>query len=212
MNREPAESVNSGSTEQFQDPSQALYRTSRDSLRGRLGQAAGGGLARLPYVLGQVGDFLRLTSLRTLLQRSGMETPKQQFNPRASGTLLHLWRDRTGVRAVRLDGLPGRADRARRAGMRALGRYGARGKLKPGSAGCARTPTRWMRTARPERPRLPCTGLTDAANAVEPAYPRYNRGAGEGLRPFEPQQTPAPVDCAGGGVAPVPPVTARPDG
>ena len=87
--------------------SQALYRTSRDSLRGRLGQAAGGGLARLPYVLGQVGDFLRLTSLRTLLQRSGMETPKQQFNPRASGTLLHLWRDRTDVRAVRLDGAAG---------------------------------------------------------------------------------------------------------
>ena len=67
---------------------------------------------------------------------------------------------------------------------------------------------------RQKRPRLRRTGLSDAANANagEPAYPRYNRGAGEGLCPFDPQQTRAPVDCAGGGVAPVPPVTTRPDG
>ena len=31
------------------------------------------------------------------------------------------------------------------------------------------------------------------------------KGAGEGLRPFEPGQARAPVDCAGGGDAPVPP-------
>ena len=56
------------------------------------------------------------------------------------------------------------------------------------------------------------TGLSDAAKAGEPAYPRYNCGAGEGRCPFDPQQTPAPVDCANGGIALVPPVTARPDG
>ncbi len=39
----------------------------------------------------------------------------------------------------------------------------------------------------------------------------YNRGAGEGLRPFEPPQTRAPVEFAGGGIAPRPPV-AHPDG
>ena len=69
-----------------------------------------------------------------------------------------------------------------------------------------------MRRVEPERPRLRQTGLSDAAKAGEPAYPRYNRGAGEGRCPFEPQQTRAPVDCAGGGVAPVPPVAALPDG
>ena len=46
----------------------------------------------------------------------------------------------------------------------------------------------------------------------KPAYPVYNTGTGEGLRPFEPGETHAPVDCAGGGIAPVPPVAARPDG
>ena len=55
------------------------------------------------------------------------------------------------------------------------------------------------------------TGLSDAAFVGEAAY-RYNRGAGEGLRPFDPQQTRAPADGAGGGGAPVSPVTARPDG
>ena len=55
-------------------------------------------------------------------------------------------------------------------------------------------------------------GSLDAANVGKPAYPRYNRGAGEGRCPFDPQQTRAPVDCAGGGIAPVPPVTAQPDG
>ena len=56
------------------------------------------------------------------------------------------------------------------------------------------------------------TGLSDATKVGEPAYPGYNPGAGEGLRPFEPEQPRAPVDCAGGGVAPVPPVAAQPDG
>ena len=56
------------------------------------------------------------------------------------------------------------------------------------------------------------TALSDATKVDKPVYPRYNRGAGEGLRPFDPQQTRAPVDCAGGGVAPLPPVTALPDG
>ena len=46
------------------------------------------------------------------------------------------------------------------------------------------------------------TGSLGAANAGEPAYPQYNRGAGEGRCPFDPRQTRAPVDCAGGGVAP----------
>ena len=58
---------------------------------------------------------------------------------------------------------------------------------------------------------LPRTALSDTANAGEPGYPRYNRGAGEGLRPFEPWKTRAPVDCAGGG-SPRPPVAAHPDG
>ena len=56
------------------------------------------------------------------------------------------------------------------------------------------------------------TGFLDARFVVQPAYPGYNPGAGEGLRPFDPQLARAPVDCAGGGVAPVPPVTAQPDG
>jgi len=56
------------------------------------------------------------------------------------------------------------------------------------------------------------TGSFGAANVGEPAYPRYNRGAGEGRCPFDPRQTRAPVDCAGGGVAPLPPVAARPVG
>ena len=45
-----------------------------------------------------------------------------------------------------------------------------------------------------------------------PAYPGYNPGAGEGLRPFEPRKTRAPVELAGGGVAPLPSVAAHPDG
>ena len=56
------------------------------------------------------------------------------------------------------------------------------------------------------------TGSFGAAKAGEPAYPRYNRGAGEGRCPFDPRQTRAPVDGAGGGVAPLPPVAARPVG
>ena len=56
------------------------------------------------------------------------------------------------------------------------------------------------------------TGSSSVANVGEPAYPGYNPGAGEGLRPFEPEQPRAPVDCAGGGVAPLPPVTALRDG
>ena len=55
-------------------------------------------------------------------------------------------------------------------------------------------------------------GSLDAAIVGEPAYPGYNPGAGEGLRPFDPQLARAPVDCAGGGVAPLPPVAAQPDG
>ena len=53
---------------------------------------------------------------------------------------------------------------------------------------------------------------SEATKVAKPAYPRYNRGAGEGRCPFDPRQTRAPVDCAGGGVAPLPPVAARPDG
>ena len=46
----------------------------------------------------------------------------------------------------------------------------------------------------------------------EPAYPLRDKGPGEGLRPFEPQETRAPVEFAGGGVAPLPSVAAYPDG
>ena len=56
------------------------------------------------------------------------------------------------------------------------------------------------------------TGSLGAANVGEPAYPGYNPGAGEGRCPFDPRQARAPVDCAGGGVAPLPPVAAPPDG
>ena len=56
------------------------------------------------------------------------------------------------------------------------------------------------------------TGVFGAANAGEPAYPGYNPRAGEGRCPFDPRQTRAPVDGAGGGVAPHPPVAARPVG
>ncbi len=61
-------------------------------------------------------------------------------------------------------------------------------------------------------PDTPPPSLSDASYEGKPAYPRYNRGAGEGRCPFDPQQTRAPMDCAGGGVAPVPPVTAHRDG
>ena len=53
------------------------------------------------------------------------------------------------------------------------------------------------------------TGVFGAAKVREPEYPRYNRGAGEGRCPFDPRQTRAPLDGAGGGVAPLPPVAAR---
>ena len=56
------------------------------------------------------------------------------------------------------------------------------------------------------------TGSFGAANVGEPAYPGYNPRAGEGRCPFDPRQTRAPVDGAGGGVAPLPPVAAWPDG
>ena len=56
------------------------------------------------------------------------------------------------------------------------------------------------------------TGDFGAAKAGEPAYPGYNPGAGEGRCPFDPRQTRAPLDGAGGGVAPLPPVAERPDG
>ena len=70
-----------------------------------------------------------------------------------------------------------------------------------------RVPGGWRRLADPSP-----TGLSETAKGGEPAYPGYNPGAGEGLRPFEPEQPRAPVDCAGGGVAPLPPVTALRDG
>ena len=79
----------------------------------------------------------------------------------------------------------------------------------PGRVGASKRPTPRVG---PDRPRLRRTGLSDAAKAGEPAYPGYNPGAGEGLRPFEPQETRAPVEFAGGGVAPLPPVAAHPDG
>ena len=102
--------------------------------------------------------------------------------------------------------------RSGRAGMSALGRHGARGEPQLRSPGRPSTPKRRMRRVGPERPWPLWTGGSDTANAGEAAYPGYNPGAGEGLRPFEPEQTRAPVDCAGGGVAPLPPVTAQPDG
>ena len=71
---------------------------------------------------------------------------------------------------------------------------------------------RSIRRVGSEPPLPPQRGLSDATKVGKPAYPRYNRGAGEGRCPFDPQQTRAPVDCAGGGVAPLPPVTALRDG
>ncbi len=59
---------------------------------------------------------------------------------------------------------------------------------------------------------VPPTGVFSAAKAGKPAYPGYNPGAGEGLRPFDPQLPRAPVDCAGGGVAPLPPLATLADG
>ena len=108
--------------------------------------------------------------------------------------------------------LPDSGTGSRRAGMRALGWHGVRGRPQPGSSGRVSTSKRPMRRVEPERPQLLCPGLLDTAKAGEPAYPGYNPWAGEGLRPFEPWQTRAPVDCAGGGVAPLPPVAAHPDG
>ena len=46
-----------------------------------------------------------------------------------------------------------------------------------------------MQRVEPTPPRLRRTGLSYASKAGEPAYPRYNRGAGEGLRPFDSLRT-----------------------
>ena len=56
------------------------------------------------------------------------------------------------------------------------------------------------------------TGLSDATKVGQPAYPRYNRGLARDVAPSIPNKPRAPVDCAGGGVAPLPPVAAQPDG
>ena len=56
------------------------------------------------------------------------------------------------------------------------------------------------------------TGLSDATKVGQPAYPRYNRGLARDSAPSIPNKPRAPVDCAGGGVAPLPPVAAQPDG
>ena len=69
-----------------------------------------------------------------------------------------------------------------------------------------------MRRVESARLRLRRTDLSAALKTGEPAYPGYNPGAGEGLRPFEPRKTRAPVEFAGGGVAPLPSVAAHPDG
>ena len=55
-------------------------------------------------------------------------------------------------------------------------------------------------------------GLSDATKVGQPAYPRYNRGLARDVAPSIPNKPRAPVDCAGGGVAPLPPVAAQPDG
>ena len=44
----------------------------------------------------------------------------------------------------------------------------------------------------------------------KPAYPVYNTEADEGLRPFDPQQARAPMDCAGAGSLPLPLLTGIP--
>ncbi len=58
----------------------------------------------------------------------------------------------------------------------------------------------------------PPLSLSDASNEGKPAYPRYNRGLARDVAPSIPNKPRAPVDCAGGGVAPLPPVAAQPDG
>ena len=136
-----------------------------------------------------------------------METLKQQFNSHSSEAVVHLrGRQRTlGAKDIRHW-----IERSR--GWAALMAAVCVGEAQAGIPGRVSASERPMQRVEPTPPRLRRTGLSDASKAGEPAYPRYNRGAGEGLRPFEPQQTRAPVDRAGGGVAPVPPVTARPDG
>ncbi len=103
-----------------------------------------------------------------------------------------------------------RGDRARRPGDR-TGLPHPCLELFPGREGVSASngPTRRGESA---RLRLWRTGWSVALKAGEPAYPGYNPGAGEGLRPFDPQLARAPVDCAGGGIAPGPPVAAQPDG
>ena len=122
-----------------------------------------------------------------------------------------------GVHADRA-GRGRRRDRARHPGgsdgfatsMRGAPFTGPRGRgHPPGPGSTSKTP---MRRVESERPRLRRTGLSDAAKAGEPAYPVSYTGAGEGLRPFEPQETRAPVEFARRGVAPLPSVAAHPDG
>ena len=96
-------------------------------------------------------------------------------------------------------GWDGRADACGEAGAET---FGARRQAAEAGRG----------TASRARSQRPGTSRSAASKAGEPAYPGYNPGAGEGLRPFEPRKTRAAVDCAGGGVAPLPPVAAHPDG
>ena len=72
-----------------------------------------------------------------------------------------------------------------------------------------RTP---MRRVEPARSMARQSGLPDVSNGVKPAYPRYNRGLARDSAPSIPNKPRAPMDCAGAGVAPLPPVTAQPDG
>ncbi len=86
------------------------------------------------------------------------------------------------------------------------------GRPRRGSPRRVSTSKKPMRRVEPERPRLRRTGLSAAPKAGEAAYPVSYTGAGEGLRPFEPQETRAPVEFARRGVAPLPSVAALPDG
>ena len=111
-----------------------------------------------------------------------------------------------------MDAHPEQLRRGQHADRVGVGRRGDRAQHSRGSGARVSTSKGPMRRIDPERPRLRRTGLSDAAKAGEPGYPVSYTGAGEGLRPFEPQETRAPMEFARRGVAPLPSVAAHPDG
>ena len=145
---------------------------------------------------------------------SRAETPEErvaQIDPPTAELMARAprqrrWRGSVAAPALRVHGPPGiaglqpAADPALRGSLSTFSGAGAEVHHHPNAGG--------RRRVSDPSP----MGLSATLKAGKPAYPRYNRGAGEGRCPFDPQQTRAPTDCAGGGVAPLPPVTALRDG